>query len=556
MKTELELRQGLEQILAYLERPDLKLLDRTAADDLAGRARDLLERIKAADDRIVIGLVGGTGVGKSTLINALAGRKISTGSALRPTTNRLVLYKHQDNDFSLAADEEVHHHESPELGRISLADFPDFDSIEPEHRQALARHFPRLDLLIWVSDPVKYADQAFFHWLDLAPQARVNSLFVLNKIDEYQTRYGPAAQQVAEEVRRDFADKLDKYAGRRDPEILLLSALAGEQGRPDQAGQGFQALRELLEELGRKKLRLAIKNLNLESMASGLRQEVRAQAAPEKARSALTVMADVLDRAGPDLSAQIHLESERLSSIFGRAWRRALASKARDLAPWPLDFFLFIWNRLVKLFTAGRSGQNPGPEMPLPDLSGLTRRLENLGAEVSRALGSEGTVLKQSWNRELASALPLEEAAAAASRDLALAGQQKQAEITRQHRWRIKHHLLPFLVLVYPFLPLAAAWLLPLLSGNQTQSGTNLELYLGWKDALYLVELVVGLYLLETVYFAYSLDRRCGLAVNDLGKRWEAILAELVRTRINLPATAFETAVSQEINLIAAWPEP
>jgi GTPase SAR1 family protein len=556
MRTEPELRQDLEQILAYLERPELTLVDRSEADDLANRARDLLERIKAADDRIVIGLVGGTGVGKSTLINALAGRKISTGSDLRPTTNHLVLYKHQDNDFSLSGDEEVHLHQAADLARISLADFPDFDSIEPEHRRALARHFPRLDLLIWVADPVKYADQAFFHWLDLAPQARINSLFVLNKIDEFQRRYGEAALEVSDEVRRDFADKLEKHAGRNHPEILTLSALAAEQGRPDQAGSGFQALRERLEELGRKKLRLAIKNLNLESMADHLRRELQALAAPDQARPSLAAMGRLLEGAASDLKTQVRLESQRLITVFGRSWRTALAAQARDLAPWPLDFFLFIWNRLGKIFTGGRAGQHPGPELIPPDLTALTRRIETMRLEMTRTLGPEGATLGRSWINELRKSPPLEEAAAAAARSLVLDGRQKQEELTRQHRWRIRQHLLPLLVLAYPFLPLALAWVLALISSTDAAPGANVEFYSGWKDALYLVETVLGLYLLETVYFAYSLDRRAGLALEELAKVWETTLTGLVQIQINTPARAFESAVLEEIDLIQAWPHP
>ena len=47
------------------------------------------------DDVLVIGLVGGTGVGKSTLINALAGDAISTSSDRRPTTDRVIVYRHE-----------------------------------------------------------------------------------------------------------------------------------------------------------------------------------------------------------------------------------------------------------------------------------------------------------------------------------------------------------------------------------------------------------------------------------------------------------------------------
>jgi len=45
------------------------------------------ERARFPGDAYVLALVGGTGVGKSTLLNALAGEEISTASARRPTTS-------------------------------------------------------------------------------------------------------------------------------------------------------------------------------------------------------------------------------------------------------------------------------------------------------------------------------------------------------------------------------------------------------------------------------------------------------------------------------------
>ena len=291
-------------------------------------------------------------------------------------------------------------------------------------------------------------------------------------------------------------------------------------------------------------------------MAESLMQDLKTRTAPEKARQSLTAMRKILAGAGPDLKAQVSLESERLTSVFGHSWRTALASRARDLAPWPLDFFLFIWNRLTGIFRRGGSGQSPGPELPPPELTTLTRRLENLHAEMTRALVSERTSLGQWWMNRLQSTPPPEEAAPAAARNLVMDGRKKQDEITRQQRWRVKHHFLPFLVLAYPFLPLAAAWLLNLTSGANAASGANIELSLGWKDVLYLVEIVLGIYLLETVYFAYSLDRRAVKALGELAEIWETTLSGLVEIQINKPAAAFEAAVQEEIAIIQALPNP
>ena len=49
-------------------------------------ARTIAERQGYPSDLYVLGLAGGTGVGKSTLLNAIAGADISAAGARRPTT--------------------------------------------------------------------------------------------------------------------------------------------------------------------------------------------------------------------------------------------------------------------------------------------------------------------------------------------------------------------------------------------------------------------------------------------------------------------------------------
>ena len=56
---------------------------------------DLQTALASVDGRLVMGLLGGTGVGKSTLISALAGQPISKASVVRPTTNRPLIYRHE-----------------------------------------------------------------------------------------------------------------------------------------------------------------------------------------------------------------------------------------------------------------------------------------------------------------------------------------------------------------------------------------------------------------------------------------------------------------------------
>jgi len=536
----------LDDLLGLLNRPGLILYTKEQAESLADRAEELKRMFRAADDRLCLGLVGGTGVGKSTLINALAGEEISPSSEVRPTTDRLVLYRHRDNPFSLAEDEQVRLHQAGPLQRIALADFPDFDSIEPSHRRTLARHFPKLDLLLWVVDPGKYADQAFFDWLAAAPQARVNSVFIFNKIDEYQSRYGPEASAVLSEVIGDFENKLQKHAGLDRPMIFPLSARQAlesrDQGGPD---SGFSGLLGLIADLKEKKRRLAVKELNLAARTRALIGEAAAQADLAEVEKGLNRLKENLRRGGEVFSELVEMESRSALTRQGRAWVTGLSAGARDQAPWPLSFFLFIWDRLTGLFPR-RPDQEEGPGLPQPTLIGLARRMSTWRIEVLHSFGHVEAVPAVNLAQRLAELPDSEASVEAAGQALAAEGLKRTQEFTRRHRWRIRHHLLPFLVLAYPYLPLAAAWLWPYVSGQPLENAPAVQLVLGWRDVWPLLLTVVGLYLLETVYFAFSLNRDAGRVVTALFQEWQALLLEMIRTELLKPVEAFASALAEE----------
>ncbi|MEE8599971.1 GTPase [Euzebya tangerina] len=178
---------ALEDAATLIRRHDLG--GSAAADDtdaLIARART---RIRHGTDHTVVALVGSTGSGKSSLLNALAEQEVARTSVTRPTTSVT-----QGVTFGLPADGLLdsigvsrRHHlaEVPDhLSGLVLLDLPDFDSVQRDHRLEVDRLIRLVDLMIWVTDPQKYADDALHrqYLQPLSTHAEVMQV-VLNKTD-------------------------------------------------------------------------------------------------------------------------------------------------------------------------------------------------------------------------------------------------------------------------------------------------------------------------------------------------------------------------------------
>ncbi|MCB1882253.1 MAG: 50S ribosome-binding GTPase, partial [Gammaproteobacteria bacterium] len=113
---------------------------------------------------LIVAFFGGTGVGKSTLLNRLAGESIARTGVERPTSHEVTLYLHGDyrlGEFpaDLPVDEtRIAYHSDDRRRLIAWLDMPDFDSVEEHHRELVQAWLPYVDWIIYVVSPGRYQD--------------------------------------------------------------------------------------------------------------------------------------------------------------------------------------------------------------------------------------------------------------------------------------------------------------------------------------------------------------------------------------------------------------
>ncbi|GAA1489104.1 GTPase family protein [Brachybacterium sacelli] len=244
------------------------VLDGVAAGGEVEAVREMLSRVDRrralSAEHTVIGLFGATGSGKSSLVNALVGTDISRAAVRRPTTSVPVAAVLGAADSDALLDwlevEDRHHLDGTGIaletaalpgqrGRrarrqepdtapgIVLLDLPDLDSVEAGNRAIAERMTGLVDVLVWVTDPQKYAD-AVLHQEFVRRFAGHDAVtvLVLNQLDRLR-----AAE------REDVVDSLTRIAhadGLEEARVFATSASTGE---------GVEDLREHLVGLARSR---------------------------------------------------------------------------------------------------------------------------------------------------------------------------------------------------------------------------------------------------------------------------------------------------------------
>ncbi len=199
------------------------------AETLLGRAG---ERLQLSDAHTVVTLAGGTGSGKSSLFNALAGATFSPTAVTRPATRfahacvwgmqgaaPLLDWLGIERRYRYARASALDAGEAA-LNGLLLLDLPDHDSVAAGAATAVDRLISQADLMVWVLDPQKYADAAV-HNRFLAPLARHAGVttVALNQCDLL-------TPQQASDCEEDLRRLLDSE-GHGEARVLLVSAATG-----------------------------------------------------------------------------------------------------------------------------------------------------------------------------------------------------------------------------------------------------------------------------------------------------------------------------------------
>ena len=227
------------------------------ARERARQLRDHLEsfvtpRAAAIDSPIVVLLLGPTGAGKSSILNAIAGSAVSRAGVIRPTTREAVLYADPEDARLLRADGRLRLIPQDRLilaaapranAGVAIIDAPDIDSVERENRALADTLLEACDLCVFVTTATRYADLVPWDVLGRVRQRQVPLVIVLNRLP-------PGARDreiVLADAERLFAEHgLGQASGK-------IEVIAIDEGDLDRAAEGVSraSIKPLSERIDR-----------------------------------------------------------------------------------------------------------------------------------------------------------------------------------------------------------------------------------------------------------------------------------------------------------------
>src|SRR5215475_13597500 len=391
-------------------------------EELIAEATDVLsragQRLRLSSHHTVVSLAGGTGSGKSSLFNQLAGADFSTVGVTRPVTREahacvwgmagagpLLEWLGVPRQHRYARASALSGSEQSMTGLV-LLDLPDHDSVLGHATDLVDKLVGLSDVIIWVLDPQKYADAAV-HRRFLVPLAGHSEVVavVLNQCDLLT----PAQ---IEDCVQDLRRLLDSE-GLQDTQILVTSAKTGE---------GIEELRKLLSESVTARRATAARIVaDVDKVVAGFEPygERVTSADPDDpddpAGAGRLADEELVGETDQELAAAL-AEAAGVRAI-GDSLRSARELRAADYVGWPISWLVErltspnparkvrlgrLWEQLREV-TAGPSGaqqaeidnaltwvaDNRVPELPRPWSRTVRAALRSNAEEIPAAIGTE-----------------------------------------------------------------------------------------------------------------------------------------------------------------------
>ena len=299
---------------------------------------------------LVVATFGGTGVGKSSLVNGLVGQTVTASGRQRPTTTQPILLAHPQTDLApyefpaTGGEDEVRvvRIDAPLLRDVIIIDCPDPDTSETETPASniarLHRLLPHCDVLLYVSTQQKYRSAKVSDELMQAASG-CRLVFIQTHAD------------LDSDIRDDWRTQLSPKFEIADMFFVNSKQALEEQESGLRPTGEFGRLLDLLRQELSTTQRVRIRRNNL----MGLVHEVL-----EHAQEMLATHAVCVTRLELALGEQRHRTTERMASrlsdellVSRGLWERRLLGQVTQMWGYsPFAYVLRVWHSQASLLAS------------------------------------------------------------------------------------------------------------------------------------------------------------------------------------------------------------